>query len=109
MQGSGSAVFATHHLRLVGTPVSWGRRRSAAGSLALLPQNGAKWRSSQWLENSAQAEIEVPLEVAWALWEDRTLIPRWMPWITSVVVLDDDPRMSRWTLSTFQFNRQVSI
>lgn len=29
-----------------------------------------------------------------------------MPWITSVVVLDEDPRMSRWTLSTYQFNRQ---
>jgi hypothetical protein len=48
----------------------------------------------------------VPLEDAFALWEDRERIPVWMPWITSVKVQADDPRMSRWTLSTFQFNRQ---
>lgn len=96
----------------------------------------------------------MPLEEAYALWEDRERIPNWMPWITSVKVRSanhgtgsaehgaletlclatgsslsappllapwpappasaccllqvqpDDPRLSRWTLSTFQFNRQ---
>jgi uncharacterized membrane protein len=48
----------------------------------------------------------VPLEEAFALWEDRERIPNWMPWITSVKVQPDDPRLSRWTLSTYQFNRQ---
>lgn len=71
-------------------------------------QNGSKWRCSQWLENSAQTDVDVPLEVAWAMWEDRTRIPTWMPWIKSVIVQEDDPRMSKWTLSTYQFNRQVS-
>lgn len=55
---------------------------------------------------SAQTEVDVPLELAFALWEDRERIPQWMPWITSVVVQPDDPALSRWTLSTFQFNRQ---
>lgn len=100
---------------------------------------------------SAQIDCDVPLEEAFALWEDRERIPQWMPWITSVVVqqagggwggisssgrparalipaeahtpsseprqrscgaaplprpLQDDPRLSRWTLSTYQFNRQ---
>ena len=71
------------------------------------PQNGAKWRASQWLENSAQADVDIPLEEAWALWEDRSRIPEWMAWITSVAVMEDDPRLSKWTLSTYQFNRQV--
>lgn len=115
-------------------------------------------------------ECDVPLELAFALWEDRGRIPQWMPWITSVVVRpacthasspfclqhnvqawwawacrpvccavtadvadrcpdcpsaahlstsrclyylitytqvqEEDPRLSRWTLSTFQFGRQ---
>jgi uncharacterized membrane protein len=29
-----------------------------------------------------------------------------MPWITSVVIQKENPQMSKWTLSTFQFNRQ---
>jgi uncharacterized membrane protein len=47
----------------------------------------------------------VPLEVCWALWDDRERIPQWMPWIKSVKVLQEDPRLSRWTLSTQQFGR----
>lgn len=35
---------------------------------------------------SAQIDCDVPLEEAFALWEDRERIPQWMPWITSVVV-----------------------
>jgi uncharacterized membrane protein len=66
-----------------------------------------KWRASQWLENSAQTDVDVSLEEAWALWEDRSRIPEWMAWITSVAVMEDDPKLSKWTLSTYQFNRQV--
>lgn len=63
-------------------------------------------RYSQWLENSAQVEVQAPIEIAWELWEDRERIPTWMPWITSVVIQKENPQMSKWTLSTFQFNRQ---
>lgn len=69
-------------------------------------RNGSKWTCAQWLENSAQIDVDVPLKEAFALWEEREKIPLWMPWITSVVVQADDPRMSRWTLSTNQFGRQ---
>lgn len=30
---------------------------------------------------------------------------RWMPWIRSVTVQPDDPKLSRWLLSTHQFGR----
>lgn len=63
--------------------------------------------AGQWLESSAQIDVPVPLEHAWSLWEDRTRIPTWMPWITSVEVLEEDPSLSKWTLSTYQFERQV--
>ena len=48
----------------------------------------------------------MPLEAAWALWEDRERIPQWMPWIKSVKVEEEDPALSRWTLSTHQFGQQ---
>eukprot|EP00877_Chromochloris_zofingiensis_P005433 jgi/Chrzof1/14891/Cz09g19220.t1 len=67
--------------------------------------NGSKWFMSQWLENRAEVEVPVPLEVCWSLWEDRERIPLWMPWIKSVAVEQSDPRLSRWTLSTNQFGR----
>lgn len=52
-------------------------------------------------------EVAVPLEVCWTLWEDRQRIPLWMPWIKSVTVQQDNPALSRWTLSTHQFGRCV--
>lgn len=30
--------------------------------------------------------MDVPVEEAWALWDDRSLIPTWMPWVDSVQV-----------------------
>ena len=61
--------------------------------------------AGQWLENSAQIDVPTPIETAWELWEDRERIPQWMPWITSVVIQDGDASLSKWTLSTNQFNR----
>jgi uncharacterized membrane protein len=62
-------------------------------------------RAGTWLENRAEAEVAVPLELAWAMWEDRARIPTWMPWIRRVEVLPEDPALSRWTLATTQFGR----
>lgn len=67
--------------------------------------NGTRWTAAQWLENSAEQEVPIPVEKAFELWEDRERIPQWMPWITTVKVLPEDERLSRWTLSTEQFGR----
>lgn len=65
----------------VALAANWkGRRLRAARS------NGTRWRCAQWLDNSAQTEVQAPLEHCFQLWEDRELIPNWMPWITSVKV-----------------------
>jgi uncharacterized membrane protein len=55
---------------------------------------------SDWLEHSVQVEVEVPIELAWSLWSDLEQMPRWMKWIESVKVLDDNPDLSRWKLAT---------
>ena len=56
--------------------------RKVMNTLMLL----CRWFCGQWLENSAQADVAAPVEHCFRLWEDRELIPNWMPWITSVKV-----------------------
>ena len=55
---------------------------------------------SNWLEHSVQVEVEVPIDLAWNLWSDLEQMPRWMKWIESVKVLEENPELSRWKLAT---------
>ena len=55
---------------------------------------------SDWLEHSVQIEVEAPIELVWKLWSDLEQMPRWMKWISSVKVLEDNPELSRWKLDT---------
>jgi uncharacterized membrane protein len=55
---------------------------------------------SNWLEHTVQIEIDVPIEVVWNLWSDLEQMPRWMKWIDSVKVLEDNPELSRWKLAS---------
>lgn len=68
--------------------------------------NGARWRAAQWLENSAEEEVQVPLERCYDMWEDRERIPQWMPWITTVkVILPSTPRSHYFFKLHFTLNR----
>jgi uncharacterized membrane protein len=53
-----------------------------------------------WLEHSVQIEVDVPIELVWSLWSDLEQMPRWMKWIESVKVLEDNPELSRWKLAS---------
>lgn len=55
---------------------------------------------SDWLEHTVQVEVDVPIELAWNLWSDLEQMPRWMKWIDSVKVLEENPELSRWKLAT---------
>lgn len=55
---------------------------------------------SDWLEHSVQIDVDVPIELVWNLWSDLEQMPRWMKWIQSVKVLEDQPDLSRWKLDT---------
>lgn len=58
---------------------------------------------ADWLEHSVQVEVPVPIEEVWALWSDLEQMPKWMKWIDSVSVLDDNPELSRWKLASGSF------
>ena len=55
---------------------------------------------TDWLEHSVQIEVAIPIELAWQLWSDLEQMPRWMKWIESVRILEDNPELSRWKLAT---------
>lgn len=55
---------------------------------------------SDWLEHSVQVEVEAPIDLVWSLWSDLEQMPRWMKWIESVKILEDQPDISLWKLST---------
>ncbi len=53
-----------------------------------------------WLEHSVQVEIEAPIDLVWSLWADIEQMPRWMRWIDSVKISEEDPDISLWKLNT---------
>ncbi|MEM9163622.1 MAG: SRPBCC family protein [Cyanobacteria bacterium P01_F01_bin.4] len=55
---------------------------------------------SDWLEHSVYVDLDVPIELVWGLWSDLEEMPKWMKWIDSVQVLDDQPELSRWKLAS---------
>ncbi|NEN93001.1 MAG: hypothetical protein F6K48_30580 [Okeania sp. SIO3H1] len=61
---------------------------------------------TDWLEHSVQIEVAVPIDLVWNLWSDLEQMPRWMKWIESVKVLEDNPDLSQWKLASgnFQFS-----
>jgi uncharacterized membrane protein len=61
---------------------------------------------ADWLEHTVQIEVETPIDVVWNLWSDLEQMPRWMKWIDSVKVLEDNPDLSRWKLASggFEFS-----
>ncbi|WP_013320433.1 SRPBCC family protein [Gloeothece verrucosa] len=58
---------------------------------------------SNWLEHTVQVEVNAPIELVWSLWSDIEQMPRWMKWIESVKVLEDNPELSRWKLASGRF------
>ncbi len=58
---------------------------------------------SNWLEHSVQIEVEAPIELVWQLWSDLEEMPKWMKWIESVRILEDNPELSRWKLASGNF------
>ncbi|MGB6301293.1 MAG: SRPBCC family protein [Rivularia sp. (in: cyanobacteria)] len=59
---------------------------------------------ANWLEHTVQVEVDAPIDVVWGMWADLEQMPRWMKWIDSVKVLEDNPELSLWKLDTGGFN-----
>ena len=65
----------------------------------------------EWLDHSVVVDVDVPVEMAWDLWCDLEQMPRWMHWIDSVRVPEDQPDISEWKLASrgFEFTWRSKI
>nr|DAD38394.1 TPA_asm: hypothetical protein HUJ06_009035 [Nelumbo nucifera] len=97
-----------------------GSSRSSLGELFFRNSYGVKRNSiftgvrpfspvMEWQDCTAKLEIDVPCSVAYNCYLDREAIPRWMPFISSVKVLEDKPDLSRWSLKYKAFGRDIEF
>ncbi|KAL8147925.1 hypothetical protein AgCh_005305 [Apium graveolens] len=63
----------------------------------------------EWQDSKVKMEIHVPVSVAYNCYLDREAIPRWMPFISSVKILEDKPELSRWSLKYNAFGRDIEF
>ncbi|KAK6118141.1 hypothetical protein DH2020_048125 [Rehmannia glutinosa] len=63
----------------------------------------------QWQDCTVKMEIDVPISIAYKCYSDREAIPRWMPFISSVKILEDKPDLSRWSLKYKAFGRDIEF
>ncbi|WCJ22654.1 Polyketide cyclase/dehydrase and lipid transport superfamily protein [Euphorbia peplus] len=77
-----------------------------------LKRNGVKPFSApvmEWQDSTVKLDVDVPVSVAYNCYLDRESIPRWMPFISSVKVLEDKPDLSRWSLKYEAFGRDIKF
>lgn len=51
----------------------------------------------------------MPTSVAYDCYADRESIPRWMPFISTVKILEDKPDLSRWSLKYKAFGQDLEF
>ncbi|KAK9136600.1 hypothetical protein Sjap_007194 [Stephania japonica] len=79
------------------------------GSLAIKRRFKPSSPVMEWQDCTAKMEVDVPCSVAYKCYSDREAIPRWMPFISSVKVLEDKPDLSRWSLKYKAFGRDIQF
>lgn len=104
--------------------ISRGTLRAPSPSISLLlirkPSNGPRKNPNpnhsrpfspvmEWQDCRAEIDVDVPASVAFDCYSDRERIPEWMPFISSVKVLEDKPDLSRWSLKYEVFGRDVEF
>ncbi|XP_062084288.1 uncharacterized protein LOC133790614 [Humulus lupulus] len=63
----------------------------------------------EWQDCTVKREMDVPASVAYKCYSDREAIPRWMPFISTVTILEDKPDLSRWSLKYKAFGRDIEF
>ncbi|KAL8544804.1 hypothetical protein ACS0TY_005138 [Phlomoides rotata] len=63
----------------------------------------------EWQDCTVKMDVDVPISVAYKCYSDRGAIPQWMPFISSVKILEDKPDLSRWTLKYKAFGQDIEF
>ncbi|XP_010480988.1 PREDICTED: uncharacterized protein LOC104759799 [Camelina sativa] len=88
----------------------------AANSAKLLNPNGGSVVSSspkpfrpvmQWQDVTVKMVVDAPAAVAYKLYADRELFPKWMPFVSSVEAMEDRPELSRYLVKLESFGQNI--
>nr|GMD63948.1 Coenzyme Q-binding protein COQ10, START domain containing protein [Ipomoea batatas] len=63
----------------------------------------------EWQDCTVKMDIDVPTSIAYKCYADREAIPQWMPFISSVKILEDKPDLSRWSLKYKAFGQDIEF
>lgn len=63
----------------------------------------------EWQDCTVKMELDVPCSVAYKCYSDREAISRWMPFISSVKILEDKPELSQWSLKYEAFGQNIEF
>ncbi|KAL1221542.1 hypothetical protein V5N11_025389 [Cardamine amara subsp. amara] len=89
---------------------------SSANSAKLLNSYNASSISSspkpfrpvmQWQDVTAKMVVDAPASVAYKLYADRELFPKWMPFLSSVEAMEGSPDLSRYLVKLESFGQNV--
>ncbi|KAG9459891.1 hypothetical protein H6P81_004399 [Aristolochia fimbriata] len=99
--GNGVLKLSMNQL-LFGIPGRLKKRNSLTGVRPISPV-------MEWQDCTVKLEVDVPISVAYDCYSDRESIPHWMPFITSVKILEDKPDLSRWSLKYTAFGQDLEF
>ncbi|VFQ59563.1 unnamed protein product [Cuscuta campestris] len=63
----------------------------------------------EWQDCTVKMDIDVSSSTAYKCYSDREAIPQWMPFISSVKILEDKPELSRWSLKYKAFGQDIEF
>ncbi|XP_010522845.1 PREDICTED: uncharacterized protein LOC104801317 isoform X2 [Tarenaya hassleriana] len=61
----------------------------------------------QWQDVTVKMVVDTPASVAYELYSDRDLVPKWMPFCSSVEVSHDNPSLSRYRIKLEPFGQHI--
>uniref|UniRef100_A0A1J3CH10 Putative 17.2 kDa protein in melC2-rnhH intergenic region n=1 Tax=Noccaea caerulescens TaxID=107243 RepID=A0A1J3CH10_NOCCA len=64
-------------------------------------------RQVRWEEVMVKMEVDAPASVAYKLYADRELFPKWMPFLSSVEAVEGSPDLSRYLVKLERFGQNV--
>ncbi|CAN8310994.1 unnamed protein product [Cochlearia groenlandica] len=64
-------------------------------------------RQVHWQDVTVKKVVEAPASVAYKLYADRELFPKWMPFLSSVEAVEGSPDLSRYLVKLEPFGRNI--
>ncbi|CAH2039125.1 unnamed protein product [Thlaspi arvense] len=64
-------------------------------------------RQVQWQDVTVKMVVEAPASLAYKLYADRKLFPKWMPFLSSVEAVEGSPDLSRYLVKFESFGKNI--